>query len=247
MKLHHTGEAYEVGAERWLWQNDKMLSGIRVLIESALHNDYAQSESEETKKKALSSLLSKVWHVIVKKSKQMEEERSHSLFVAYKYILDEHKRSIEALKDQEEIGSEPRKWPAYASEEFGKIVENSKGLENAGDDTSQILYHVMEIQALLRKVVDKARVTNKKYEGRLAASLRNICNLYEPDEFSDEQIKRFIASMHALIEGWGQLNREKVKWIRSRLLEVGLTWLPVTEKAQRDIAEAKKLAGIDEH
>ncbi len=49
--------------------------------------------------------------------------------------------------------------------------------------------------------------------------------------------------LHRLVTGsyrrMGELNAEKVKWIRGRLLEVGLTWLPVTEKAQKVIDEAK--------
>jgi len=132
-----------------------------------------------------------------------------------------------------------QQWPAFASEEFGKIFENTKGLENAGEDKGLLLYHVMEIESLLGKVERKARATNREYGARLASSLRDICKIHEPSELSDEQIKCFAASLQALIEGWGALNRDKVKWIRGRLLEVGLTWLPVTEKAQKVIDEAK--------
>jgi len=134
---------------------------------------------------------------------------------------------------------EEQEWPAYASEEFTKLVENRKGLEDAGEDKPLILYHIMEIETLLGKVERKARATEREYEARLAASLRDICRIHEPSELSDEQIKCFTGSLQALTEGWGGLNREKVKWIRGRLLEVGLTWLPVTEKAQKVIDEAK--------
>jgi hypothetical protein len=142
---------------------------------------------------------------------------------------------------------EEKAWPSYAIEEFEKIVENSKGLEDAREDKSKILYHIMEIEALLGRIEKKAGATGQEAEARLAASLRDICRVHEPSELSDEQIKCFTDSLRALIEGWGELNREKVKWIRKRLLEVGLTWLPVTKKAEKDIAEAKKLAGINEH
>lgn len=134
-----------------------------------------------------------------------------------------------------------QKWPSYASEDFEKIVENALGLENAGDDKSQILYHIMEIETLLGRTEEKARVTNRKYEARLAASLRDICRVHEPTEISEEQIKLFAACTRALIEGWGKLNREKVRWIRNRLLEVRLTWLPITDKAIKDISKAKTL------
>lgn len=151
-----------------------------------------------------------------------------------------HDSVLEIIKDR--IGlieEEEQQWPAYTSEEFGKIVENTKGLENAGEDGALILYHIMEIETLLGKIERKARATNLEYEARLAASLRDICRIHEPAELSDEQIKCFTGSLQALTEGWGGLNREKVKWIRGRLLEVGLTWLPVTEKAQKVIDEAK--------
>jgi hypothetical protein len=148
--------------------------------------------------------------------------------------LEDHIKMLQGTEQEEE-----KDWPAYASEEFTKLVENRKGLEDAGEDKDLILYYIMEIEALLGDVEGKARVTNREYEARLAATLRDICRIHEPSELSNEQIKCFTGSLQALIEGWGLLNREKVKWIRGRLLEVGLTWLPVTKKALRDIGEAK--------
>lgn len=142
-----------------------------------------------------------------------------------------------AISEAEE--EEEQQWPAFTSEELGKMVENARDIENAGEDKALMIYHIMEIEALLGKIEGKARVTNREYEARLAASLRDICRIHEPAELSDEQIKCFTGSLQALAEGWGELNREKVKWIRGRLLEVGLTWLPVTEKAQKVIDEAK--------
>lgn len=136
-----------------------------------------------------------------------------------------------------------QKWPSYASEDFEKIAENALGLENAGDDQSQILYHIMETETLLGRIEEKARVINRKYEARLAASLRDICRVHEPKDFTKEQINCFGACLTALIEGWGKLNKEKVRWIRYQLLDVGLTWLPVTDKAVKDILEAQKAKG----
>ena len=155
--------------------------------------------------------------------------------------LEKLDADVDALKKEKREIHEERGWPRYASEDFAKIVENSTGLDNAGENKSQILYHIMELEALSGKVEKKARVTNRKYESRLAASLRDICRVHEPSEISEEQIKRFTACVRALIEGWGKLNREKVKWIRNRLLEVGLTWLPITDKATKDVSGAKTL------
>ena len=164
-------------------------------------------------------------------------ERLTSIYNLVLERLEAHTALAEAEEQEEE-----QQWPAFASEEFGKIVENTKGLEDAGEDKELMLYHVMEIETLLGRVERKARATNREYEARLAASLRDICRIHEPGELSDEQIKCFTASLRALTEGWDALNREKVKWIRARLLEVGLTWLPVTEKAQKVIDEAKSSA-----
>jgi len=133
-----------------------------------------------------------------------------------------------------------QEWPLYATKDFETIVQRTRDIENAGGDSSQMLYCMIELETLLDAVAKKARATGRKYEGRLAASLRDVCRIYEPDEISEEQAKRFGACVRALIEGWGGLNREKVSLIRSKLLEVGLTWLPVTRKAQKEIEEAKR-------
>lgn len=212
------------------------------------------------------AILHEYGHILAKeKSEKLSEEElarvffysisSYSIQQSRRYGIERrlehlekatsgHDSVLEIIKDrigliEEEEQKKEQKWPAYASEDFGKILENTKALENAGEDEALILYHIMEIETLLGKIERKARATNREYEARLAASLRDICRIHEPSELSNEQIKCFIGSLQALTEGWGELNREKVKWIRGRLLEVGLTWLPVTEKAQKVIDEAK--------
>lgn len=168
---------------------------------------------------------------------ELTDERSlRNLRAIEAYIVEEQKKA------ERDIQGEP-KWPSYASEDFEKIRENLMGLENAGDDKSQILYHIMEIETLLGRTEEKARVINRKYEARLAASLRDICRVHEPKDFTKEQINCFGACLTALIEGWSKLNKEKVRWIRYQLLDVGLTWLPVTDKAVKDILEAQKAKG----
>lgn len=201
-----------------------------VTIMSELYGSYL---SKYTRPEALAVLLNKLDQL---------DKRTMGLTSAFKKL----ETDVDVLKKKEGDIETEGKWPSYAIEDFGKIVENIKGIESADDDKSFVLYHIMEIEVLLGKVEDKARVTNREYEARLAASLHDICRIHEPSELSNEQIKRFTDSVRSLIEGWGKLNREKVKWIRKRLLEVGLTWLPVTKKAEKDIAEAKKVARIDE-
>ena len=164
-------------------------------------------------------------------------EELESLTSIHNTLLERLHARIVVTEVEEQEEAQP--WPAFASQEFETILSNMKGLEDAGEDKSLMLYHIMEIETLLGKIERKARATNREYEARLTASLRDICRVHEPSELSDEQVKCFTGSLQALIEGWGALNREKVKWIRGRLLEVGLTWLPVTEKAQKVIDEAK--------
>jgi hypothetical protein len=163
--------------------------------------------------------------------------------------LEKVEADIEGLKElQGEIKTEGhinsgQKWPPYVSNDFETIVQRTRELEGAAGGISQVLYCMIELERLLDAVANKARATGRKYEGRLAASLRDVCRIYEPDEISEEQAKRLGICVRALVEGWGDLNREKVNLIRSKLLEVGLTWLPVTAKAQKEIEEEKRLAG----
>lgn len=150
-----------------------------------------------------------------------------------------HKPIQNRIEYDIETPDEDEEWPKFASRGFSKIIENCRALENANEDKSLVLYHIMEIETLLGKVENEARVTDREYEARLAASLRDICRIHEPADLTNKQIECIAGSLQALVEGWGALNREKVKWIRRRLLEVGLTWLPVTQKAQKVIDEAK--------
>jgi len=160
--------------------------------------------------------------------------------LSHSFTLEKLEVDVDILKGEERDIEEEREWPVYASEDFEEIIKNAYGLENAGGEKSQIMYHIMELETLLGKVEKKASATNRKYEARLAASLRDICRVHEPKDFTKEQIKSFRACLTALIEGWGKLNKEKVRWIRYQLLDVGLTWLPVTDKAVKDVLEAQK-------
>ena len=215
----------------------KMISAIFHEISDII----AKEKTEKLSKELIWALSFFAKAVYAKQSYGSRVERRLTQLEKVAYIhnsvLKKHEALIELNEAEEQ--REEQQWPTYTSEEFGKIVENTKGLENADENKEQILYHIMEIETILEKIESKARATNREYEERLSASLRDICKIHEPSELSKPQIKCFTASLQALIEGWGQLNREKVKWIRGRLLEIGLTWLPVTEKAQKVIDEAK--------
>lgn len=213
----------------------------RAAIYFAVAHFFAREKSENAREEltqafysALAPSLYPRWYRtgVERRLKQLE-----SLTSIHNLVLErlEARTALPKAEEQEE----EQQWPAFASGEFAELDENRKGIEESGDDKELILYHIMEIETLLGKVERKARATNREYEARLAASLRDICRIHEPSELSNEQIECFTGSLQALTEGWGELTKEKVKWIRGRLLEVGLTWLPVTQKAQMVIDEAK--------
>lgn len=230
---------------------DSVVDGVSEDVEERFLRDEADSVLTYTKWAAIVHDLGHIPNIEYKKgtywvlvqllefADKLEELDKRTL--THSSMIEKLEAAVDVRGKKEGEIEAQQKWPSYASEDFKKIVENALGLENAGDDKSQILYHIMEMETLLGRVEEKARVTNRKYEARLVASLRDICRVHEPSTISEEQIKRFTACTRALIEGWGKLNREKVRWIRDRLLEVGLTWLPITDKATKDIAEAQTL------
>jgi RNA polymerase sigma factor (sigma-70 family) len=122
---------------------------------------------------------------------------------------------------------------------FKKISEDIIKLEHAGKDESQILFCLMELEVSLCMLEEEARITNRTYEEKLAASLRDICKVHEPGRISKEQIKCFTDSVRHLMEGWGEFDRKKLSTIRSKLLSIGLNWLPITDKAASDLSDGK--------
>jgi len=158
----------------------------------------------------------------------------------HSYVIEKLEADNEFFKEHIRSERKEHEYPVFLDEDFGKILENLKSLEIASGDKSQILYYVMEIEALLGKLEEKGGATNHKYESRLAATLRDICRIHEPVDLSGKQIECFSGAVKSLINGWGKLDRKKTNWVYERLLEMGLTWLPVTEKAEKDIEKARK-------
>jgi len=116
-----------------------------------------------------------------------------------------------------------------AEEEIGINKNFMQGLEN-----------------FLGQLETKARSEDLEYESRLAASLRDICKIYYPSQISYEQIKYFVESTSTLMKEWGSIDRNRLKDIRRGLLDVELNWLPVTDKAVKDISEIKSKVGKTE-
>ncbi len=85
-----------------------------------------------------------------------------------------------------------------------------------------------------------SRNGNLIYESRLAASLRDILRVHYIDELNYKQMRLFVSAISKLFGEWGTFTREKNNEIRTKLLEADLTWLPVTEKAEKEIEEIRK-------
>ncbi len=86
-----------------------------------------------------------------------------------------------------------------------------------------------------------AEYANFKQEARLSATILDVCEVHEISELSSEQKECIIKSVRVLMIKWGRLNRFESNEIRSKILEAGLTWLPVTDNAQKEIEEARKM------
>jgi len=154
--------------------------------------------------------------------------------------FDDGVKLLEATAQEAQQEETEKQWPRYAIEDLRKLVKNAKGVRESVGDASRLLFHIMEIETLLAGIEKKARATSRKYEARLAASLRDICRVHDPGSFSEDQAECLKGSVTALAEGWGKLTREKLKYVRTRLLDQGLTWLPVTEKAMADLEETQE-------
>lgn len=152
--------------------------------------------------------------------------------------LEDRSQLLTASCPEQEMQDAEAEWPRYAIEDFRNLVRNADGIQDSIGDAPQLLFHAMEMEALLAQVEEKARATSRTYEARLAASLRDICRVHDPATFSKDQAKCLRGSVTALVEGWGRLTRDKLKYVRSRLLDQGLTWLPVTDKALADLENA---------
>jgi hypothetical protein len=134
---------------------------------------------------------------------------------------------------------------SVAEATWREVQELLGKLEDGVAEPPTLLYVFMELAVQLGLLEERAYNTNRTYEGRLAGSLRDICRIHDPNEVTEEQVSQLAACVRALLNGWGKLDRDKVRYIRSRLLEVGLTWLPVTDKAARDVEAAEREAAAN--
>jgi len=112
------------------------------------------------------------------------------------------------------------------------INTNLQLLKNVNEDKTKIFH---QIEKILGHIEYHTRFEHHKNSARLAASLRDICRLHYPNELTEKQLKIFSTSINALIEKWDGLTKKEVGQIRTKLLDCGLTWIPVTEKAITEI------------
>jgi hypothetical protein len=154
--------------------------------------------------------------------------------------LYENPKKLSEAPVTEEHTEPERAWPEYPIGDFNQLAENARELQDSVGDASRTLYFIMEMETLLGRIEEKGRMTGRKYEARLAASLRDMCRVHDPSKLSQEQAQCLKGCVTALVEGWGKITREKLNYVRTQLLEKGLTWLPVTDKAMADLEEAQK-------
>lgn len=145
---------------------------------------------------------------------------------------------LDARVERVEQQQKERELPSYVSKEFVAINQNLKELKTCQVAKEQVLFHMEELEALFGKVETKARAIGRKYEGRLASCLRDVCWVNDPHALSEEQLTRFCAAGQVLLQGWGKLTREKNNWTIKTLIEVGLSILPVTDKVAAELERA---------
>lgn len=145
---------------------------------------------------------------------------------------------LDARVERVEQQQKERDIPTYVSEEFAAINENLIKLKDGHVSKEVVLFHMGELEALFGKVESKARASGRKYEGRLASCLRDVCWVNEPHALSGEQLTRLCAAGQVLLQGWGKLTREKNNWTIKTLVEVGLSILPVTDKVAAELEGA---------
>ncbi len=125
-------------------------------------------------------------------------------------------------------------------------ISPKKGIEELSEASMGNYTPYLDLDKLERVLDDyfgeleeRARGLHYKYESRLAASLRDLCHVQELGEFSCEQMNYFTGATLALIKEWGTMDKERLNNIRTPLLDIGLTWLPVTKKAEKQILKSK--------
>jgi len=84
-------------------------------------------------------------------------------------------------------------------------------------------------------VNDTFFLENLKYQNRLADNLENMFLVTDETQLNGKQINCIFNVINDFIENFWDLDREKNAKILDKILSNGLTWLPVTDKAQKII------------
>ena len=69
---------------------------------------------------------------------------------------------------------------------------------------------------------------------RLSANLADVCTVNYVEKFDKKQLKCFCDSIRFLSDKKGIINKENANNIRMNLLKYDITWLPITDKAQKE-------------
>ena len=117
------------------------------------------------------------------------------------------------------------------------------------DNMTKVIKEEMEKLLEKSEKIISEKVKHKpefEYLLRLIGVLRDIIKIHEMDKLSVSQAWEIRYVMRALQQYFIQsipITRDEHRQYCKDLLAVDLTWLPVTEKAQKDIEEMKKELG----
>ncbi|MFA5759549.1 MAG: hypothetical protein WC942_09375 [Clostridia bacterium] len=99
-----------------------------------------------------------------------------------------------------------------------------------------IPFYFKEITICLKKIVDETFFSeNLKYQHRLADNLQDMFSVIDTTKLDETKIKFIFDVLENFVEVFWELDREKNAKILDKILSNGLTWLPVTDKAQKII------------
>jgi len=99
-----------------------------------------------------------------------------------------------------------------------------------------ILLFFTEMKMFLKRIVDKTFFSEElKYQNRLADNLEDMFLVTDETQLNEKQINCIFDVVNNFIENFWDLDKEKNADILGDILNNGLTWLPITNKAQNII------------
>ena len=112
------------------------------------------------------------------------------------------------------------------------------------NNKKQLNKYVWVVEGVLSELEDKAAEEGLEQTSRILASLGDVLTVNNINDLSPEQIELLCSHMLFVLNKWENVTREIHLDICKDLLKHGLTWLPVTDHAQKDIEKARVEYGL---